>query len=321
MAAVRNDTMLLKIESNLRPDTGPGRTGPKSRDTALSSDFRPRRAPLASCRTRARKEPDMRIFVAMLVALAVVGTAGAQTEEGTANFYGDKFQGKKTANGDVFDKNGLTAAHKKLPFGTKVKVTNVENGKSVVVTVNDRMAANNPAVIDVTRRAAEELDFAKADPQRFAALYERNFDRVYAFVARRSGSRGEAEDLTAEVFHQALANLGRFEWRGAPFAAWLLQIARNAVSDRWQRLARERGEPAPDSGAGSKPADADRRAVLADLVTRLPGDQQRVVLARFVEQRSIREIAEALGRTEGAVKQLQLRALQSLRAGMRDAHE
>lgn len=106
----------------------------------------------------------MKILTAILVALALAATAGgaaAQMEEGTANFYGDKFQGKKTASGDVFDMNGLTAAHKKLPFGTKVKVTNVANGKSVVVTVNDRMAANNPAVIDVTRRAAEELDFAK----------------------------------------------------------------------------------------------------------------------------------------------------------------
>jgi rare lipoprotein A len=56
----------------------------------------------------------------------------------------------------------LTAAHKKLPFGTKVKVTNVENGKSVIVTVNDRMAASNPAVIDVTHRAADDLGFAKA---------------------------------------------------------------------------------------------------------------------------------------------------------------
>jgi len=102
----------------------------------------------------------MKIVTAILVALALAATA-AQMEEGTANFYGDKFQGKKTASGEVFDKNGLTASHKKLPFGTKVKVTNVENGKSVVVTVNDRMAASNPAVIDVTRRAAEELDFAK----------------------------------------------------------------------------------------------------------------------------------------------------------------
>ena len=105
-----------------------------------------------------------RAFAAFLVTLAILGTTGiavAQSEEGVANFYGDKFEGKKTASGEVFDKNGLTGAHKKLPFGTKVKVTNVDNGKSVVVTVNDRMGASNPAVIDVTRRAAEELDFVK----------------------------------------------------------------------------------------------------------------------------------------------------------------
>lgn len=165
------------------------------------------------------------------------------------------------------------------------------------------------------------IEAAKADPQCFAALYERNFDRVYAFVARRSGSRGEAEDLAAEVFHQALANLGRFEWRGVPFAAWLLQIARNAVTDRWQRVARERGEPAPDHRELEDGADADRRAILGDLVGRLPHDQQRVVVARFVEQQSIREIAQALGRTEGAVKQLQFRALETLRSHMRDIDE
>ena len=103
------------------------------------------------------------VAVVFLVVLGMAGIAVAQTaEEGVANFYNDNFQGKKTASGEVFDKNGLTAAHKKLPFGTKVKVTNVENSKSVVVTVNDRMAASNPAVIDVTRRAAEELDFVKS---------------------------------------------------------------------------------------------------------------------------------------------------------------
>ena len=165
------------------------------------------------------------------------------------------------------------------------------------------------------------IEAAKADPQRFAELYERNFDRVYAFAARRTSSRGEAEDLTAEVFHHALANLGRFEWRGIPFAAWLLQIARNSLADRWQRTARERGEPAPDPDEIASNADADRRAVLADLVRRLPHDQQQVVVARFVEHRSIREIAQALGRSEGAVKQLQYRALEALRAHMRDADE
>ena len=142
---------------------------------------------------------------------------------------------------------------------------------------------------------------------------------MYAFVARRARNRNEAEDVTAEVFYQALANIGRFEWRGVPFAAWLLQIARNAVADRWQRLARERGEPTP--GAQDNPADVHRLAMLADLVSRLPRDQQRVVMDRFIEQKTIREIAHALGRTEGAVKQLQFRALESLRAQMRDIHE
>ena len=165
------------------------------------------------------------------------------------------------------------------------------------------------------------IEAAKADPRRFAELYERNFDRVYAFVARRAAHRTEAEDLTSEVFHHALAHLGRFEWRGIPFAAWLLQIARNALADRWARAARERGEPALDLTDDGQPGDADRRALLAGLVGELPGDQQRVVRERFVEGRSVREIARDLGRTEGAVKQLQFRALQSLRARLRDAND
>jgi RNA polymerase sigma-70 factor, ECF subfamily len=100
-----------------------------------------------------------------------------------------------------------------------------------------------------------------------------------------------------------------------------MRIARNAVADRWQRQARERGEPAPGPLDEGQPDDTDRRAMLAELVSRLPHDQQRVVLARFVEQKSTREIAETLGRTEGAVKQLQFRALETLRARMRDVHE
>jgi rare lipoprotein A len=106
--------------------------------------------------------------LSLVIAIAALATAWmfaittAQTaEEGVANFYNDKFQGKKTASGEVYDKNALTASHKKHPFGTKLKVTNLENDKSVVVTVNDRMSRSNPAVIDVTRRAADELGFAK----------------------------------------------------------------------------------------------------------------------------------------------------------------
>ncbi len=104
-------------------------------------------------------------IVIAIVSLGIawnLGIATAQTaEEGVANFYSDKFQGKKTASGAVYDKNKLTASHKTLPYGTKVKVTNLDNGKSVVVTVNDRMKPGSPAVIDVTRRAAQDLGFTK----------------------------------------------------------------------------------------------------------------------------------------------------------------
>ncbi|HYB44694.1 MAG TPA: septal ring lytic transglycosylase RlpA family protein [Candidatus Methylomirabilis sp.] len=104
-------------------------------------------------------------IVAVLLVVATVSlasVAAAQTEEGVANFYSDKFQGKKTSSGEVYDKNAMTASHKTLPYGTKVKVTNLDNNKSAVVTINDRMKRSNPAVIDVTRHAAEELGFAKA---------------------------------------------------------------------------------------------------------------------------------------------------------------
>ena len=100
--------------------------------------------------------------IVMLAIVAAAGITAAQTgEEGIANFYDDKYQGKKMASGEVYDKDKLTASHKNLPLGTKVKVTNLENGKSVIVTVSDRMAPSNPAVIDVARRAAAELGFVE----------------------------------------------------------------------------------------------------------------------------------------------------------------
>lgn len=168
---------------------------------------------------------------------------------------------------------------------------------------------------------------AQEDPSRFGELYDRHFERVYAYVSRRVRSREEAEDLTSEVFQRALAALPRFEWRGAPFAAWLFRIAANSLADRAQRTAKERefygSDDLPDAGARRFEADqqeAERRAALYRQVERLPADQRRVLVARFVEQKSIREIARSLGRTEGAIKQLQFRALGSLRSRMGQTH-
>ncbi len=172
------------------------------------------------------------------------------------------------------------------------------------------------------KEADERLLIAAAqkDPKRFAELYEHNFARVYAFIARRVGNREEAQDLTSDVFHQALANLGRFEWRGVPFAAWLFRIAANALADRWQRAARERGNPALEDPEEVNLEEIEQRATLFRLVKGLPADQRRVIEMRFAEEKSIREIAQELRRTEGAVKQLQFRALQNLRARLGEAN-
>jgi len=173
--------------------------------------------------------------------------------------------------------------------------------------------------IDLTERLL--IEAAQKDPSRFAELYENHFERVYAFIARRVGDRTEAEDLTSEVFHQAFANIARFEWRGAPFAAWLFRIARNAIIDRAKRAAREaEHSPNLDIPTESGLEEIENRARLFRLVDGLPEDQRRVIDMRFAEEKSIREIATALGRSEGAVKQLQFRALQNLRARAGDTN-
>jgi RNA polymerase sigma-70 factor (ECF subfamily) len=164
------------------------------------------------------------------------------------------------------------------------------------------------------------IEEAQRNPARFAQLYENNFDRVYAFVSYRVGSREEAQDLTAEVFHQALVSLGSFEWRGVPFAAWLLGIAAKVLADRWNRLSKRQEVSAdvlPEAVANDR---IEQRAMIFQLVDSLPADQRQVIMRRFVEQRSVREIAQELGRSEGAVKQLQFRALRTLRERIRSNH-
>ena len=164
------------------------------------------------------------------------------------------------------------------------------------------------------------VERAQRDPRRFADLYARHFDRVYAFVARRVATRSDAQDLTSEVFQHALANLGRFEWRGVPFAAWLYRIAANAVADHYQRSAREQQAPADAESPDADALTVERRALIYRAVRTLPDDQRRVIELRFADEQSIAETARVLGRSEGAVKQLQLRAMKTLRERL-DEHD
>jgi len=187
------------------------------------------------------------------------------------------------------------------------------------------VAVQRPAAHISVEEPDERLlvEAAQRDPRKFGDLYELHFERIYAFVSRRVGDRQTAEDVTSDVFHKALANLPSYELRGAPFAAWLFRIAANAVADQSKRAARESTAGAGQSSEPDFQPDLEaieHRARLFRLVKKLPDDQRRVIIERFVEQKSIREIAQALTRSEGAVKQLQYRALESLRAQMEGGH-
>lgn len=165
------------------------------------------------------------------------------------------------------------------------------------------------------------IEAAQSDRARFADIYEEYFELVYTYVARRVRDRATAEDLTSDVFHKALAYLPKFKWTGAPFASWLFRIASNLIADRAKRKAKtsatsEEIELMPqDSRKDSQSdlEDVERQAQLFRLVDGLAEDQKLVVALRFAEEKSIKQIAAELGRSEGAVKQLQFRALENLR--------
>jgi RNA polymerase sigma-70 factor (ECF subfamily) len=171
-----------------------------------------------------------------------------------------------------------------------------------------------PAAADQSESGERQMiAAAQRDPRHFAELYDAHFDRIYAYAMSRVRDRAEAQDVTSEVFHQALQNLKSFEWRGVPFSAWLYRIAANAIADGAMKAAREQTLPVPEAVDEVDFEAVEERAHIFRMVEDLPADQRRVVEMRFVEEQSIREIAKELNRSEGAVKQLQFRGLQNLR--------
>lgn len=90
------------------------------------------------------------------------GAGKAKIQYGVASFYSNKFNGRKTSNGEIFNQQKMTGAHNSLPLGTYVRVTNLRNGKSVVVKINDRLHHRNKRIIDLTRSAAQKLGYLKS---------------------------------------------------------------------------------------------------------------------------------------------------------------
>jgi RNA polymerase sigma-70 factor (ECF subfamily) len=170
-------------------------------------------------------------------------------------------------------------------------------------------------------REDELISKAKGgDAASFGALYDLYMPRIYRFVLLRTRQKEDAEDLTHQVFMNAWQNLGRYESRGFPFGSWLYRIATNAVIDHY-RTARTHAplEAIPEevlsepSGMGEAVDTAIDLHRVRVMLTKLESDQQNVLLMKFVDDMTNKEIAEALGKTEGAVRVIQHRAIKKLK--------
>ncbi len=158
------------------------------------------------------------------------------------------------------------------------------------------------------------------DTEAFGMLYDHYQTSVYRFVYYRVGSVALAEDLTSETFFRALRSMGSFRWQGKDFGAWLMTIARNLTADHY-KAGRTRLEYATeDMSPHDSATDGPETEVLAALTNdallaalkELPPEQQECLIMRFLQGLSIAETAKVLGRSDGAVKQLQLRGVRNL---------
>ncbi len=177
------------------------------------------------------------------------------------------------------------------------------------------MAAIDERHIDrLVRRALN------GDADAFGRIYDVYVDRVYTYACARVNDPHEAEDVTEVVFLKAFEAIGTYDRRGLPFGAWIFRIARNATIDHARRSARV-PKPVEDliEQVGPDPVTVEEQvvarvddAIIKNAIRRLTDDQASVIACRFFWDMDIRETARALGRTEGAVKALQHRALRSL---------
>jgi RNA polymerase sigma-70 factor (ECF subfamily) len=171
------------------------------------------------------------------------------------------------------------------------------------------------------------VDAAKTGDERaLSELYLLYFPRVYRYILARTGNTYDAEDLAEEVFMKVLEAIERFQWREAPFSAWLFRIAHNAViSQRRKETARGKSAPlldvVPVDSAGPEELVEHRLALneVMEAAQKLPDAQRQVIAYRFAAGLSVAETARAMGKGEGNVKVIQHKAIAKLREMMGQA--
>ena len=157
------------------------------------------------------------------------------------------------------------------------------------------------------------------DEEAFAQLYEKYFDKIYRYVALKIGNRVDAEDMTQQVFINALHSISSYKWRGIPFSAWLFRIAHNQVVDYLRKKTRQPTMPLNESltiSESNPQKTTEQKLNIEQLVLatrKLTPAQQEVVFLRFAGELPIAQVAKIMGKSEGAIKALQHSAIVSLR--------
>jgi len=178
------------------------------------------------------------------------------------------------------------------------------------------MAEEATTAADV-RRLVERAQ--QGDRQALEELYLMHFDRIYSYLQMSVGNRHDAEDLTNQTFVKMLESIERFEWRKVPVSAWLFRIAHNLAMDHFRSRRRWQPEEDPPEPLGAEERSAEEEALhsigrqsMLEMIEDLSQDQQQVLTLKFVFNFSNGEVATILGKSEGAIKSLQHRALGSL---------
>jgi RNA polymerase sigma-70 factor (ECF subfamily) len=196
---------------------------------------------------------------------------------------------------------------------------------------SDRAASSEESEADRARLIALVELARGGDAEAFGQLYDHYHGSVYRFLFYRTRSTSLAEDLTSETFLRALRNMAGFRWQGKDFGAWLMTIARNLCTDHFKAGRTRLEVTTEDMGLHDDATEGPEQEVLAGLtnevlldgLTKLSDEQRDCLVMRFLQGLSIAETAAVLGRSEGAVKQLQLRGVRNLAklvpAGWRDA--
>ncbi len=160
------------------------------------------------------------------------------------------------------------------------------------------------------------------DPVALTQLYEENFDKIYRYIVLKIGNQIEAEDMTQQVFLNALKSISAFKWRGVPFSGWLFRIARNQVVDYLRKKGKRATTPLEDSlpSSDSRPEQVVEHSLDIErllLATRkLTPAQREVISLRFAGELPVAQVAKVMGKSPGAVKALQHSAIAALRRAL-----